>query len=281
MPRRRAVDARRIGIEQLGRVGDAGARAHYDDPAYYTKTYTRRDRDVLYYVDLAHQYASSGPVLEYGIGTGRIALPLARTGIEVFGIDLSPSMLSGLRAALQREAPDVRKRIHAVRGDMRSRRLRRRFPLVIAPFNVMLHLYTRKDVERFLARVREHLEPRGRFVFDWSVPHASDLCRDPRRSFGTAPIIHPTFGRRVRYAERFEYDRLRQILLISMRFMPDSGRAWEVPLTHRQFFPAEMDALLHYNGFRVIRRNADFTDEPPDADVDSMVVMARLRTARR
>jgi hypothetical protein len=148
---------------------------------------------------------------------------------------------------------------------------------VIAPFNVILHLYTRRDVERFLARVREHLAPRGRFVFDWSVPHASDLARDPNRTFGTAPIRHPTSGERVRYAERFEYDRLRQILLITMQFRPERGRAWNVPLTHRQFFPAEMEALLHYNGFRVIRRTADFTDNPPNGDVDSMVVIARVR----
>ena len=61
-----------------------------------------------------------------------------------------------------------------------------------------------------------------------------------------------------------------------MQFLPEDGsRAWTVPLTHRQFFPREMEALLHYNGFRDITWSADFTDAPPGEDVDSLVVSCR------
>jgi SAM-dependent methyltransferase len=264
----------------LGRAGDAGALAHYDDPSYYTKTYASRTRDVTYYVGLAVR--SGGPVLEYGAGNGRVALPIARAGIEVVAVDLSQPMLQDLRARLASEPPAVRQRVKIVCGDMRSVRLRRRFPLVIAPFNVALHLYTRQEVESFLARVRAHLMPRGELVFDVSVPRPDDLNRDPERKYRAPRIRHPITGQLLRYAERFEYDAMRQLLLVTMEFTPeDGGEPFSVPLTHRQFFPRELEALLHYNGFGELRYTADFSELPPDGDTDSLVVRCRLARARR
>src|SRR4029079_3541034 len=131
---------------------------------------------------------------EYGIGNGRIALPIARHGIEVTGVDHSRAMLEDLRGRLGAEKREVRARVKTRAGDMRSAKLRRRFPLVICPFNAALHLYTREDVERFLARVREHLAPGGLFVCDLSVPMFQDLLRDPARAYHAPRFRHPTTG---------------------------------------------------------------------------------------
>jgi SAM-dependent methyltransferase len=212
-------------------------------------------------------------VLEYGVGTGRIAIPLARAGIDVTGVDYSQAMLSGLREKLDREEPDVRKRVRIVRGDMRRVRIGRRFPLIVAPFNAILHLYERSDVEQFLQRVRSHLGQKGRFVFDFSLPRADNLGADPNRRYGAPRFRHPGSKSLVRYGERFHYDQFRQVLLISMEFSPEDGSApWTVPLAHRQFFPREIEALLHYNGFSDLRWFADFTDQPPGPDTDFVVV---------
>src|ERR1700689_1759813 len=118
---------------------EAGSRAHYEDPAYYTSNYAKRLDDVAFYVDQARR--ARGPVLEYGVGNGRIALPIARHGIEVVGVDLSRAMLGVLRARRARERAEIRRRVPAVHGDMRDRRLRRRFPLVVSTFTTALHLY--------------------------------------------------------------------------------------------------------------------------------------------
>lgn len=258
-------------IKSFGRAGDAGATEHYADAAYYTKTYKERTHDVEYYVKRARR--SKGPVLEYGIGNGRVGLAIAKAGIAVTGIDLSQPMLDSLEEQLKTLPKQVRARVTHHQGDMRELKLGQRFPLVIAPFNCVLHLYERKDMEQFFARVREHLAPGGRFVFDFSVPHGEDLIRDPEKSFGAPRIKHPTTGEITRYAERFEYDRLRQLLLIQMDFMPEGkSKPWTVPLTHRQYFPREMEALLHYNGFSEIFFTADFTDQAADQFVDSMIV---------
>jgi SAM-dependent methyltransferase len=262
---------------------DAGSRAHYEDAAYYASLYRNRIDDVQFYVDLARKH---GAVLEYGIGNGRIALPMARHGVVVAGIDHSRAMLSDLRARLSRESVDVRSRVSAHYGDMRKKRLSKRFPLVTCPFNAALHLYTRDDVELFLARVRAHLAPGGRFVCDLSVPVFQDLLRDPARAYKAPRFKHPTTGDVVRYVEHFDYDRTRQVLFVSMEFDPidthgepgaPSDRGWMTPLAHRQFFPQEWEALLHYNGFEVDRVEGDFHGGPLDRTSDVMVWHARAR----
>ena len=98
-----------------------GARAHYDDAADYDKTYGRRREDVAYYEALVA--GSAGPVLEYGVGNGRIALPLARSGAVVTGVDWSAPMLDDLRTKIAREPAEVQRRLRLVEGDMREVRL--------------------------------------------------------------------------------------------------------------------------------------------------------------
>ncbi len=265
-------------LDTLGKVGDLGALAHYADAAYYTETYRYRRQDVAYYVRLARN--SGGPVLEYGVGNGRIAIPMIRAGVDVVGVDLSRPMLDSLAARAAHEPPHVRARLRAVHGDMRTTRLDQRFPLVIAGFNTLLHLYERDDFEQLFARVREHLAPDGRFVFDFSVPQAADLAKNPSRSWPAQPFTHPETGQKIGYAERFEYDPVRQLLLVWMRFTPEGDdEPWTVPLTHRQLFPREVEALLHYNAFTDLVWSADFTDQPPDRGTDSMVVSCRLAVA--
>lgn len=263
------------------RALEAGSAAHYEDPAYYTKTYKNRLDDVRYYVDLA--VANGGPILEYGCGNGRIAIPIARSGVDVTGLDLSAPMLADLKKRLSAEPEAVRSRVHAKRGDMRSARLHRRFPLVLCTFNAFLHLYVRRDVERFLARVREHLAPRGELVFDISIPEPEELMREPSRAYGTPRFLYPREGDPrggvlVKYTERFDYDKIRQVLFVSMEFKPaDGGDAWMTPLAHRQFHPAELEALLHYNGFDILLVHGDFDSAPLGPESPHMIVRCRAR----
>lgn len=149
-------------------------------------------------------------MLEYGIGNGRIAIPLARKGVKVTGIERSAPMIADLCSRLAREGRKIEKRVTVVEGDMRTVTVRQRFPLVICPFNAALHLYTRQDVEAWLARVRKHLSPRGELVLDVNMPIMEDLADAPGTSYELPPFVHPTAGR-VRYREVFDYDRIRQI----------------------------------------------------------------------
>jgi len=260
-----------ISLEALGEVGDFGALAHYADPAYYTQCYRSRRHDVDYYVRLARVCA--GSVLEFGCGNGRITLAMAQAGANVCGVDLSKPMLMDLEQRLTKVPVTLRNRIRLIQGDMRNVQLGQRFALIIAPFNVMLHLYTRSDVEQFLLNVKSHLEPGGQFVCDVSLPLVADLARSPYKRYKAPAFVHPQTKQKIKYTERFEYDPIRQLLLIWMEFVPEDGTPpWTIPLTHRQFFPCELEAHFQHAGFSSFQITSDFTDEAPAAHTDSLVV---------
>ncbi|HEX9888511.1 MAG TPA: class I SAM-dependent methyltransferase, partial [Nitriliruptorales bacterium] len=138
--------------------------------------------DVPFYVSEAVEHG--GPVLEVGAGTGRVSVAIARAGVPVVGIDLSPAMLARARARV--EAEDLADRVELFEGDMRSFDLGRTFPLAILPYRVLAHALTPDDQVATLAAVRRHLEPNGRLVFNLTVPSMTDalpldgLARDGR-----------------------------------------------------------------------------------------------------
>ena len=149
---------------------DYAVSARYYDGAYAAK---KDLTDLPFYLEEARQ--SGGPVLELACGTGRIALPIAREGIEICGVDQAPAMLEILRAKLQTEEPAVGQRFEAVEGDMRTCRLGRRFALVMIPFRAMQHMYAIEDQVAALETAKAHLAPGGRLVFDVFLPRLDKL----------------------------------------------------------------------------------------------------------
>lgn len=247
---------------------------HYRDPRYYDYVYARYRQDVRHYVRLAE--ASGGPVLELGAGTGRIAIATARAGIDVVMVDRTPPMIERARERLAKEPRRVRERIELVEGDLREVRIERRFPLVTAPFNVLQHVYGREDFERALCTVKHHLAPEGRFAFDVLQPDPASLARDPARFYKCRPITHPKNGGRYAYSEAFEYDHETQIQTTLMRFESLEGDdVFFDRLTQQQYFPRELDALLHYNGFTVLTHHGSFEGAAIDELADTQVLVTR------
>ena len=256
-------------------MGFRGGRTHYDDPAYYSYAYRRRRHDVRYYQSLIE---GNPKVLEYGVGNGRVAIALARAGATVTGMDTSLCMLQDLRQRLARQPRRVSERVRIRHGDMRRSKLAERFELVVAPFNTIQHLYTAKDFERFLSRVSEHLAPGAGFVFDFSLPRPADLARTSRKEYKSRRFHHPGVDLEVDYFEHSFYDPKSQLLRTKMRFVPVSGRLpWNVVLTQRQWFPREIEALLHYRGFGPTRMVADFDPRASFEEADTIVVQTRVR----
>jgi SAM-dependent methyltransferase len=256
-----------------------GSSEHYADPGYYEYTYRSRREDVAFYRRLARQHG--GPVLEVGGGSGRVALPLVQDGHEVIVLDASAAMLArGQERAEAELDAAARKRIRFVHGDMRDFALGRKFPLVIAPFNVLLHLYEPDDFARCFRAVGRHLTPEGRFVFDVRVPIPSELARNPDRRYKGRPFRHPTLGYRVNYDEAFRYDPIKQVQHVTMRFHPGEGaprgaKTVEVLLTQRQIFPNELRALLALGGLALAGRRGDFDGAPLTAEDTLEIVTAR------
>lgn len=254
-----------------------GATAHYEDAVYYDHAYKRRRNDVRFYTELALERPSE--VLELGVGTARVALALARAGVPTLGVDAVPEMLA--RAKEKRDAlpAHAQELLTLRRGDIRSLRLKRKFSWVFSPFNVFMHLYTRKDIERALATVRTHLAPRGRFVFDVLMPDLRAMVRDPGRLYRGPQLKHPATGDSYAYFESFDYQAIAQVQMVSMVFqgLSDIADLKVVPLSQRQFFPEELEALLHYNGLKIEQRFGDFSRGPLTAESESQIIIARAR----
>ncbi|MGE0787020.1 MAG: class I SAM-dependent methyltransferase [Sandaracinaceae bacterium] len=254
------------------------ADGHYQDPRYYDRAYSRYKVDLAFYLGLAERFG--GPVLELGVGTGRVAMALADAGHEVVGVDRMPGMLRRAAERIEKRPRRIRDRITLMEGDFRDVRVERAFGLVIAPFNCFQHLYTRDDVERALATVRTHLAPGGRFGLDVLLPLPYSLSRDPNRYYRCRPIIHPKDGRLYDYAEAFDYDAARQVQVTTMRFTSRSGAPTTMydHLTQRQFFPLELEALFHYNGLVIETHDGGFEGEAITEESDSQIIVARART---
>jgi SAM-dependent methyltransferase len=126
--------------------------------------------DVDFYVELARE--ADGPVVELGVGSGRVAIPIAeRTGKSVIGIDSSPAMLALARERAVAAGVELELR----EGDMRNLSVETASDLVICPFRALLHLPTWADRRRVFERVATALRPGGRFAWNAFVfdPHVA------------------------------------------------------------------------------------------------------------
>ena len=186
--------------------------------------------DIPFYVEEARR--SGGPVVELGVGTGRIAVPIACDGIRVIGVDSSSAMLevAAERAALAGATLDLRL------GDLREPPIDERVPLVIIPFRSLLHLHGDAELGRALESVRRLLQPGGRFVFDVFTPSAADIRETDGRWLEREPGIY----------ERADWDSEARTLTLSLR-----SDGVESTMQLAWLAPDEWRALLEREGFTV------------------------------
>lgn len=270
-----------MGFERL----PLGATQHYDDAELYEHEYRRRRDDVAHYVDVASRHlAPEERVLDVCCGSGRISRALLREGFAVTGVDQSAPMLQRAETSIGRLPRVCRPRATFLTGDMRTLALGERFRLVICAFNSFEHLYTRPDAEKFLERVHEHLTPDGLFALDAEMPNLPWLMRSPDKRWGRTQFRHPRTGQKLEYTTNHDWDAVAQIVHIRLYYAPvEQGPLKETAIVHlsqRKFFPEELRSLLHYNGFEILRHEADFDGVPLDEYGDSQTLVCRAKTGK-
>src|SRR2546422_9590575 len=154
----------------------------YDEYAFVADLYDHvalyRDRaDVSFFVEAASKAGS--PVLEIGCGTGRVLIPIARAGVDIVGLDLSPHMLAVCRQRLRDEPQDVQSRVRLVEADMRRFDLGRAFTLATIPFRPFQHLLIVDDQLSCLASIHRHLVDGGTLILDVFNPSLDSLVNAP------------------------------------------------------------------------------------------------------
>jgi len=268
----------RLSADLIGELIDAGSREHYNDAALYDYEYRRRRADVAFYRELAvRRLGASGRILELGAGSGRITIPLARAGFEVTAVDSNKQMLGKLRERMATLPRRVAERITIVEADLRRFEVPGEFPLALAVFNVLEHLYTRVELDACLRCVRDHLAPGGAFAFDVQLPDLAWLMRDPWTRWARTKFTDPTSGKQMIYSTNHEYDAISQIVLIRIYYELAENEGGApikiVKLSQRKFFPAELEALIAHAGLRTVERYGDFGWRPLDSSAESQVIV--------
>jgi SAM-dependent methyltransferase len=197
-------------------------------------------------VDFLAELAGGGRALELGIGTGRIALPLAERGVPVHGIDMSKAMVARLQAKPGGED------IGVTIGDFATTTVDGSFSLVYLVFNTIMNLTTQAAQVACFRNAAAHLEPGGRFVIEVGVP---DLQRLP-----PGETIHPFHVSETRWGFD-EYDVASQgVTSHHLEFV--DGRAERVSVPFRYAWPAEYDLMAELAGMRLRERWAGWKREP-------------------
>ncbi|KES05040.1 methyltransferase [Streptomyces toyocaensis] len=215
-------------------------------------------------VDRLARLAGEGAALEFAIGTGRVAVPLAGRSVPVTGIELSPPMVEQLRTKADEST------IPVVIGDMATAVAPGEYSLVYLVYNTISNLLTQaRQVECFRNAAR-HLVPGGRFVVELWVP---ELRRLPPGQKAMVWECAPG------YIGLDTYDVLRQHV-VSHHFRFDDGeRAQLFRSPHRYIWPAELDLMAQLGGFQLESRHEDWNGAPFTEDSRSHVSVYRLPPA--
>jgi SAM-dependent methyltransferase len=225
--------------------------AHLYDPWSASVT-----EDIDFYASLAVD--AGPPVVELGVGTGRIAVPTALAGIRVIGVDRSAGMLHVCREAAERAG--VAGLLDLREGDLRAPPVTERVRLVTCPFRAYLHLTTDEDRLHALRAAHRLLVPGGRLVFDIFEPSNEDIESTHARWLEREPGIF----------ERADWDLRARTLTLSLRSGDDASTmalAW--------LSPPEWRTLLEQAGFRVEAHYGWFDRRPWAGGEDSVWVAVR------
>ena len=270
--RKSTVNGQRSNRKSVGRDGHEG----WDDyaPFYdWENARTLGRRDVPFWRNFALR--RGGVVLELGCGTGRIAVPLARAGVPLVGIDRSAPMLERARRRVRRDR--LTNRVQLIRGDIRKLPLKRgQFSAVIAPYGVLQSLLRERDLSATLVAAYEVLEPGGALGLELVADLPS--WEEYRKRVSLTGWRTRRGGTRVTLVETVRQDRSRRLTIFDQAFTEQKGARRAVrrfALTFRTLSVPQMARRLEKAGFEVTALLGDYRGGPWDPRADVWVILAR------
>jgi SAM-dependent methyltransferase len=245
------LGAARDRSSRLGRVSIDGNPAAYGDAIapLYDRFYADDAAHVEAAVAMLAELAGDGPVLEFGVGTGTLALPLSERGLRVVGIDASEAMLAELRAK------PGGSRVEAVLGDFSVSHTDEQFALVFAAFNTFFMLESQEQQIRCLQEVAARLKADGVFVVEVFVP-------DPRRWNDDQAVRAERIDGEQTVILASRHDPVAQRILSRQIVLGTDGTYRMLPEAFRYAWPAELDLMAQVAGLELRHRWEDWSSRP-------------------
>jgi len=239
---------------------------HYDNMIRSRNAF----ESVSFYIKQAKKYG--GPILELACGTGRIAIPIAKEGISIVGLDFSVKMLEQAK----RNSKENNVEIEWIQADMTNFNLSRKFSVIIIPAAALNWVLENKSIEKCLTCIKDHLNQDGRFIFNVFNPNLEILQRDPSKKYDIDKYPDPDGKGTVVVTTSNYYNKATQISHITTYY---SVRNDEIVknLNLRMFFPQELDALLDYNGFKIDQKYGSFTEKTFDSESNWQIVICHKK----
>lgn len=252
----------------------------FSDPVNYDLE-DPSDTGVAFYSALAQE--AGGSVLEIACGTGRVTIPIAKLGFPTTGLDIVPGMLE--RAKSKSAGLPIR----WVDADARTFNLHEQFSFIFITGNAFQAFVTNSEQAAVLQCARAHLHDEGLFAFETRNP----LFPNTKTRAGLFPILETSEkqeeqysfinidGHAVRESTTQVYDHGAQILHLTGYKRWNDGEQEHEKMTRialRYTFPQELIALLHYNGFSILRQYGDWNQEPLSATSPSIISVCRRGT---
>ncbi len=227
----------------------------YEDAEFYDMEFAERNHELPFFRQLAR--AADGPVLEVACGTGRLTLPIARDGVDITGLDVSPAMLAKARLNASSAGVDIA----WLEQDCREMRLPRRFSLMFSATNAMQHLLDVVSACAFLRSACSGLLPGGKLVIDVFNPSLPKLLKTPadRHVLKTIPQAE---GGSITVEVASQYAADTQTLHFDLHYLRSGRLLRTKQVNMRVFFPQELLALCQLNGLKVVERLGDYDGSP-------------------
>jgi SAM-dependent methyltransferase len=251
----------------------------YDTIARY---YDAENEDMTDDLELYSHFAeqTGGPILDVGCGTGRVMLHLASEGYPVAGIDNSKAMLDRGRRKLKNRV-DLHDLVTFYEGDALSYALPGKYPLVLVPYNGLMHFRSTEAQQRLLCRLASTLTDDGLLILD--LPNAGEAFAtlDDGAVTLERSFIEPESGHFVMQQSVSTLNRTEQLQHVTWIY--DEIGANNVvqrtvaPLTLRYVFPAELDLLLQVTGWQRVQRFGNYDRSPFEEGCPRLIVVARRR----
>lgn len=212
--------------------------------------------DKKFYIDRI--LSANGPVLEVGVGTGRLFLDALNKDADIYGIDISDNMLNVLKTKLPKA-----EHYRVSRADMRDFNLSKKFKLIISPFRVFSHMYTVDDQLSALNCIKNHLDDDGVFIFDLFVPNPLMISKDNDGYIDFDGEYAP--GKKLQRMASIKTDYINQTshITINLQWEDDNGKNnIDNQFSMRYYFRYELEHLIKQSGMKIKNMYGDFNYSP-------------------